>query len=67
MVTEHEGTPDVSRDADGWGAGTWDGSRRAQLRRVLKLMVSERPEALESLSETSRRLVETGRKARTGE
>jgi hypothetical protein len=42
----------------GWEAGTWEGSRRLQLRRALKLTVRERLQALEALAETSDRLSE---------
>lgn len=37
-----------------WETGTWEGSRRAQLRTALRLTVRQRLEALESLTETSR-------------
>lgn len=46
--------------SEGWDAATWEGARRAQLRRALRLSVRERLEALESLAETSRRLLELG-------
>lgn len=39
-----------------WNAATWEGSRRAQIRRSLRLTVRERLEALEALAETSERL-----------
>ncbi len=42
-------------DAD-WSAATWEGSRRAQVRRALRLSVRERLEGLEELTETSARL-----------
>lgn len=47
----------VSSDAD-WSAATWEGSRRAQIRRALRLTVRERLEGLEALSETSARLAQ---------
>lgn len=46
----------MSSEAD-WSGATWEGSRRAQIRRNLRLTVRERLEALEALAETSRRLV----------
>lgn len=49
---------------DPWEAATWTGARRAQIRRALELTVRERLEVLESLAETSARLVEIGRQAR---
>lgn len=52
---------------DPWEAATWEGARRARIRRALKLTVRERLEVLESLAETSRRLVEIGRSARARE
>ena len=52
------------RRSDPWDAATWDGARRAQLRRSLKQTVRERLAALEALAETSRRLVALGRAAR---
>jgi hypothetical protein len=45
----------VNSTAD-WSAATWEGSRRAQIRRTLRLTVRERLEALEALTETSERL-----------
>lgn len=48
----------MSSAAD-WDAATWEGSRRAQIRRNLRLTVRERLEALEALTETSQRLVQT--------
>ncbi|MEX1258957.1 MAG: hypothetical protein WEG36_15280 [Gemmatimonadota bacterium] len=53
------------RDHD-WVMATWEGSRRAQLRRALRLTVRERLQALEALSEASARLVEAGRQGRAG-
>lgn len=52
------------RPSDSWDAATWEGARRAQLRRALKQTVRERLAALEALAETSRRLVALGRAAR---
>lgn len=48
-----------------WSAATWEGSRRAQIRRNLQLTVRERLEALEDLTETSDRLARTAREAPT--
>ena len=50
----------MSSAAD-WDAATWEGSRRAQIRRNLRLTVRERLEALEALTETSQRLVQSFR------
>lgn len=52
------------RPPDPWEAATWEGARRARIRRTLELTVRERLEVLESLAETSDRLVELGRLAR---
>ncbi len=46
-----------------WSAATWEGSRRAQIRRNLRLTVRERLEALEELTETSEQLARTAREA----
>ena len=54
----------MNGDRRAWEAGTWEGSRRAQLRRALQLSVRERLEVLETLSETS---VELARAAGPGE
>lgn len=48
-----------------WSAATWEGSRRAQIRRNLRLTVRERLEALEDLTETSDRLARTACEAPT--
>lgn len=45
----------MSSDED-WSEATWEGSRRAMIRRALGLTVRERLEALEALTETSDRL-----------
>lgn len=47
-----------------WEAATWEGSRRAQLRRALQLTVRERLKALEALSETRARVAGLGRPVR---
>lgn len=52
------------RPTDPWEAATWEGARRAQIRRSLELTVRERLEVLEALAETSARLIEIGREAR---
>lgn len=52
------------RSSDPWDAATWEGARRAQIRRALALTVRERLEVLEALAETSARLVDIGRQAR---
>jgi hypothetical protein len=46
-----------------WEAATWEGSRRAHLRRALRLSVRERLEVLEALSEASELLTNVGRRA----
>jgi hypothetical protein len=48
-----------------WSTATWEGSRRAQIRRNLRLTVRERLEALEELTETSEQLARTAREAPT--
>jgi hypothetical protein len=50
--------------SDGWETATWEGLRREQLRRSLRLTVRERLQALEAMAETSAWLVEVGRRAR---
>lgn len=52
------------RPDDPWEAATWEGARRARIRRALDLTVRERLEIMESLAETSDRLVDLGRRAR---
>jgi hypothetical protein len=39
-----------------WENATWDGSRRAMIRKSLKLSARERLQALEDLHDTSQRL-----------
>ncbi len=39
-----------------WGNASWEGSRRAMIRKSLKLTVRERLQALEDLAETSKKL-----------
>lgn len=55
------------RPSDPWEAATWEGARRARIRRALELTVRERLEVLEALTETSARLVEIGKQAREGD
>ncbi len=45
--------------SEAWSAATWDGSRREQIRRSLRLTVRERLEALEDMTEVSERLLRT--------
>lgn len=52
------------RVAGRWQQGTWEGARRAQLRRALARTVRERLEVMVQLTETSRELARIGRKAR---
>jgi hypothetical protein len=40
----------------GWEAATWEGSRRQQLRRALRLSPRQRLEAMVALSDTARQL-----------
>ncbi|MEX1182280.1 MAG: hypothetical protein WEF86_03530 [Gemmatimonadota bacterium] len=54
----------MGNETDGWDAATWEGSRRAQLRRALTLTVRQRLEGLEALSATSRRLADAVNHAR---
>lgn len=44
-----------------WSAGTWEGARRAHLRRALRRTVRERLEVMVELGETGRRLARLGR------
>ena len=48
-----------------WEAGTWEGARRAQLRRALRLSVRERLEIMVALTETAARLAELGAATRS--
>ena len=41
-----------------WTSTTWEGSRRAQLRRALTLTIRERLEAMEGLADVARRFGE---------
>jgi len=54
-------------DDRSWDAGSWEGSRRAQLRRSLRLSVRERLEVMESLSETAAELARAGASKRNAE
>ena len=45
-----------------WETATWEGRRRAQLRRALALTVRERLQAAESLADLARRLAAMPRK-----
>jgi len=47
-----------NRDDIDWSLTTWEGSRRAQLRRALTLTLRERMEALEGLADVVRRFQE---------
>ena len=47
-----------------WAAATWEGSRRAMLRRALALPPRERLEVMEALCDTARRLAKAGEAAR---
>lgn len=52
-----------------WEAATWEGSRRAQLRRGLRLTPRQRLEAMVAIGDTARRLAgapEAGESATTG-
>lgn len=52
-----------SADKD-WLTATWEGSRRAQLRRSLKLTPMQRLQALEDLTEVSQWLSDAGKRHR---
>jgi len=41
-----------------WGNASWEGSRRAMIKKSLKLTVRERLQALEDMVETSQKLAE---------
>ena len=43
----------MAAETKDWDAATWEGSRRAQLRRVLSLSTRERLIAMEQLTETA--------------
>ena len=43
---------------DDWQATTWEGNRRAQLRRTLELTLRERLQAVEDMAEMARRFEE---------
>lgn len=43
---------------DAWHTTTWEGNRRAQLHRSLKLTLRERLQAVEDMAEMARRLEE---------
>lgn len=53
-------------DPAAWESATFEGSRRAQLRRNLRLTVRQRLQNLEALIETSRRLANLTRGTRAG-
>jgi CRISPR-associated protein Csx17 len=48
---------EARKDID-WSLTTWEGSRRAQLRRALELTLRERLEAVEGLADVVRRFEE---------
>lgn len=56
-------TDDVNRDID-WSLTTWEGSRRAQLRRWLSLTLRERLEAVEEMDELARHFEEMRRQGK---
>ena len=47
-----------------WGNASWEGSRRAMIRKSLKLTVRERLQALEDMVETSQKLAKPKTKAK---
>ena len=47
-----------------WGNANWEGSRRAMIRKSLKLTVRERLQALEDMVETSQKLAMLKTKAK---
>lgn len=50
-----------NRDDIDWSLTTWEGSRRAQLRRALTLTLRERMEAVEGMADVARRFAEIRR------
>ena len=52
----------MSIERDTWETATWEGSRRAQLRRALALTVRERLQAAEALADLARQLAAMPRK-----
>jgi len=56
----------ASKNAGRWVAATREGSRRARLRRTLRMTVRERLEALDELNEASRALAKLSPKPGTG-
>lgn len=50
-----------NRDDIDWSLTTWEGSRRAQLRRALALTLRERMEAVEGMADVARRFEEIRR------
>lgn len=55
-----------TENQEGWEAATFEGSRRAQLRRSLRLSVRQRLQNIEILVETSRRLADLGERPSRG-
>lgn len=47
-----------ARQGTDWSVTTWEGSRRAQLRHALTLLLRERLEAVEGLADVARRFEE---------
>ena len=48
-----------------WGNASWEGSRRAMIRKSLKLTVRERLQALEDMVETSQKLAKLKTKTKS--
>lgn len=49
---------ELNLDID-WSLTTWEGNRRAQLRRALSITLRERMQAVEDMAEIARRFEET--------
>lgn len=58
----NETKKDAMTNQKSWDTVTWEGSRRAQIRRNLRLSPRQRLEALETLTETSRVLSQLGKR-----
>lgn len=56
----------MAADTKDWDAATWEGSRRAQLRRALSLSTRERLIAMEQLTETAAVIASRSEASREG-
>lgn len=57
-IRKSETAMSANGDDIDWSLTTWEGSRRAQLRRALTMTVRERLEAAEGLADVARRFAE---------